>query len=78
MEMDLHISEIVFVSYYFDMSITAEGRQHRLSMGRNTVIWGLVIIWFQSILWVFFFLKSGASIPDRLGTSVIRDFLGKR
>lgn len=26
MEMDLHISEIAFVSYYFDVSIRAEGR----------------------------------------------------
>lgn len=26
MEMDLHISEIAFVSYYFDVSIRAAGR----------------------------------------------------
>lgn len=51
MEMDLRVSEIAFASYYFDVSVRAAGRlteaKHRQ---KQLMIWGLVIIQFQSIL----------------------------
>lgn len=43
---------------------------------RQMMIWGLVVILFQSILQGF--VNSGTNMHDRIGTSVIRDFLGIR
>lgn len=51
MEMDLHISEIAFASYYFDVSVRVAGRLTEAKHGqKQLMIWGLVVIWFQSIL----------------------------
>lgn len=51
MEVDLHVSEIAFVNYYFDASVRAAERLTQAEHGqKQMMIWGLVIIWFQSIL----------------------------
>jgi len=48
--MDLHVSEIAFASYYFDVPVRAAGRLTQAKHGqKQLMIWGLVIIWFQSI-----------------------------
>lgn len=51
MEMDLRVSEIAFARYYFDVSVRAAGRLTEAKHGqKQLMIWGLVIILFQSIL----------------------------
>lgn len=51
MEMDLCVSEIAFASYYFDVSVRAAGRLTQAKHGQKQLMnWGLVVIWFQSIL----------------------------
>lgn len=51
MEVDLRVSEIAFVNYYFDASVRATERLTQTGHGQEQLmIWGLVIIWFQSIL----------------------------
>lgn len=54
MEVDLHGSEIAFASYYLDVSVRAAGKLMQAKHGqKQLMIWGLVITWFQSILWGF-------------------------
>lgn len=43
---------------------------------KQLMIWGLVIIWVQSILQGF--IKCGTNMHDKIGASVIRDFLRRR
>lgn len=51
MEMDLRVSESAFARYYFDVSVRAAGRLTEAKHGqKQLMIWGLVIILFQSIL----------------------------